>query len=160
MQTRLQTLRRLAGLYAAVEEMHAAELRKIAGTVLDAKRAIVVEREAGRLARLEGRDALLVGDRANWMMSETRQEMAAWWRQKFEEIRIGREQLNDAAREQYVASRLKRRQIQSVSDEIAEQLEIEEGRKAQAVSDDRYLARRRWADMQEKMRIDQKMKAS
>jgi hypothetical protein len=156
MQTRLQVLRRLTGLYAAVEEMHAAELRKIAGAVLDAKRAIVVEREAGRLARLEGRDALLVGDRANWMMSETRQEMAAWRRQKFEEICIGREQLNDAAREQYVASRSKRQQIQSVSHEIAVRLEIEEGRRAQTTSDDRYLARRRWRDMQEKMRIDER----
>ncbi len=160
MQSRLETLRRLAGLYAAVEEMHAAELQRIAGAVLDAKKAIGVEREMGRLARLEGRDALLAGDRANWMMSETRQETAAWRRQKLEEIRIRREKLNDAAREQYVASRLKRQQIQRVSDEIAARLEIEEGRRAQTTSDDRYLSRRRWTDVQEKMRIEQKMKAS
>jgi hypothetical protein len=153
MQTRLQTLRRLTGLYAAVEEMHAAELQRIAGAVLDAKKAIGVEREAGRVARLEGRDALLAGDRANWMMSETGQEMAVWRRQKFEEIRIEREQLNDAAREQYVASRLKRQQIQGVSDKIAARLEIEEGRRAQTVSDDRYLARRRWTDMQERCEL-------
>jgi hypothetical protein len=160
MQSRLETLRRLAGLYAAVEEMHAAELQRIAGAVLDAKNAIGVEREAARLARLEGREALLAGDRVNRMMSETKQETTAWRRQQLEKIRIRREQLNDAAREQYVASRLKREQIQRVSDEISARLEIEEGRRAQAISDDRYLARRRWTDVQSEMREDRQMKFS
>jgi hypothetical protein len=160
MQSRLETLRRLAGLYAAVEEMHAAELQRIAGAVLDARNAIGVEREKGRLARWEGREALQSGDHAHRIISETAQETAAWRRQKLEEIRIRREQLNDAAREQYVASRLKREQIQRVSDEIAARLEIEEGRRAQATSDDRYLARRRWTDVQNEMREDQQMKVS
>src|SRR5277367_4477115 len=160
MRSRLETLRRLAGLYAAVEEMHATELQRIAGAVLEAKNAIGVEREAGRLARLEGREALQSGDRVNWIMSETRQETAAWRRKKLEEIRIRREQLNDAAREQYVASRLKRQQIEQVSDEISDRLEIEEGRRAQATSDDRYLARRRWTDAQNEMREEQEMKVS
>jgi hypothetical protein len=80
------------------------------------------------------------------MMSETRQETAAWRHRGLEQIRLEREALSEAAREQYVASRLKREQIKRVFDDIAARLEIEEGRGLQAASDDRFLARRRWTD--------------
>ena len=70
------------------------------------------------------------------------------------------EELSEAAREQYVASRLKREQIRRVFDDIAARLEIEEGRRLQAASDDRFLARRRWTDAREKTRDKQQMKAS
>ena len=54
-----------------------------------------------------------------------------------------------------MASRLKREQMKRVFDDIAARMEIEEGRRMQAGSDDRFLARRRWTDAQEKMRGDQ-----
>jgi hypothetical protein len=69
-----------------------------------------------------------------------------------EQIRLEREELNEAAREQYVASRLKREQIKRVFDDIAVRMEIEEGRRLQAASDDRFLARRRWTDARERIR--------
>jgi hypothetical protein len=94
------------------------------------------------------------------MMAETQQETAAWRRRGLEQIRLEREELNEAAREQYVASRLKREQIKRVFDDIAVRMEIEEGRRLQAASDDRFLARRRWTDARERMRDNQRMKAS
>ena len=93
-------------------------------------------------------------------MAETQQETAAWRRQRLEQIRLEREELNEAAREQYVASRLKREQIKRVFDDIAVRMEIEEGRRLQAASDDRFLARRRWTDTRERMRDNPRMKAS
>jgi hypothetical protein len=93
-------------------------------------------------------------------MAETKQETAAWRRLGQEQIRLEREELNEAAREQYVASRLKREQIKRVFDDIAARMEIEEGRRLQAASDDRFLARRRWTDSQEKRRDNPRMKAS
>jgi hypothetical protein len=160
MQTRLATLQRLVTLYAAVEEMHSTELQRMASAVREAQQAIEIEQEVVRLARMNGREALLAEDRVSWMMAETKQETAAWRRRGLEHIRLEREELNEAAREQYVASRLKREQIKRVFDDIAVRMEIEEGRRLQAASDDRFLARRRWTDARERMRDNQRMKAS
>ena len=93
-------------------------------------------------------------------MTEIQQEAAAWRRRRLEQIRLEREELNEAAREQYVASRLKREQIKRVFDDIALRMEIEEGRRLQAASDDRFLGRRRWTDARETLRDKQRMKAS
>ena len=68
----------------------------------------------------------------SWMMAETQQETAESRRRALEQIRVEREELNDAAREQYVASRLKREQMKRVFDDIASRMEIEEGRRMQA----------------------------
>ena len=160
MQTRLETLQRLAALYSAVEEMHSVELQRMTAAVRETQQAIGVVEEIAQSARVDGRTALRGGDRAYWMMAETRQETAAWRRRGLEQIRVEREELNDAAREQYVASRLKREQIKRVLDDIAARLEVEEGRKMQAASDDRFLARRRWTDARKTTRNGRQMKIS
>jgi hypothetical protein len=160
MRTRLDTLRRLVVLYAAVEEMHSTELQRIAAAVREAQQAIGMEQEVARSARINGRGALLEGDSVGWMMAETRHETAARRRRGLERIRLEREELNEAAREQYVASRLKREQINRVFDDIAARMNIEEERRIQAAADDRFLARRRWTDSQEKRRDDPRMKVS
>ena len=160
MQTRLETLQRLVTLYTAVEEMHSTELQRMASAVREAQQAIGIEQEVARSARINGRGALLAGDRASGMMAEIQQEAAAWRRRRLEQIRLEREELNEAAREQYVASRLKREQINRVFDDISARMDVEEGRRLQAASDDRFLARRRWTDTRERMRDNQRMKAS
>jgi hypothetical protein len=157
MQTRLATMQRLVALYLAVEEMHSTELQRMTAAVREAELAIAVVQEVARSANVAVRGALLAGDRANWMVAETQRETAAWRRRGLEQIRLEREELNTAAREQYVASRLKRMQIQRVFDDIAARMEIEEGRRLQAVSDDRFLARRRWTDSRERMKNDPEM---
>ena len=160
MEPRLEAMRRLAALYAAVEEMHSIELQRVTAEVREAEDAIERERQVARLSRVDGRAALVEGNRMNWMMAESEQETAAWRRRALELIRLKREELNNAAMEQYVASRLKREQMKRVCEDIASRLEIEEGRRVQAVSDDRFLARRRWTDARGKMRNEQEMKAS
>jgi hypothetical protein len=160
METRLETLQRLVTLYAAVEEMHSTELQRMTVAVREAQHAIGIEHEVARSARMDGRGALLAGDRVCWTMAGTQQETAAWRRRRLEQIRLEREERNEAAREQYVASRLKREQIKRVFDDIAVRMEIDEGRRLQAASDDRFLARRRWTDTRERMRNNSRMKAS
>jgi hypothetical protein len=154
MQPRLGTLKRLTALYAAVEEMHSTELQRMTAAVREAQQAIGVEQGVVRSARVDGRDALLIEDRESWVMAGNQQEAAEWQRRRLEQIRLEREQLKEAAREQYVASRLKREQIKRVFDDIAARMEIEEGRRLQAASDDRFLARRRWSDARESLRTD------
>ena len=150
MQVRLETLQRLVTLYAAVEEMHSTELQQMAAAVREAQQAIGVEQGVARSARIDGRGALLAGDRVSWMMAQSQQDTAGWRRRRLEQIRLEREELNEAARERYVASRLKREQIKRVFDDIAARMEMEEGRRLQAASDDRFLARRRWTDRRKK----------
>jgi hypothetical protein len=87
------------------------------------------------------------------LLSETQQKKADWRRRQLEHVRLQREQLNDEAMQQYVASRLKREQMKRVFDEIAAQTEIEEERRTQAASDDRFLARQRWTDAK-KLQVD------
>jgi hypothetical protein len=160
MQTRLETLERLVALYAAVEEMHSTELQRVTAAVREVQQVIRAEQEVARAARIDGRGALLAGDRVSWMMAESQQETVAWRRRGLEPIRLEREKLSEAAREQYVASRLRREQIKRVYDDIAVRMEIEEGRRLQAASDDRFLARRRWTDGRERMRDKQRMKGT
>ena len=160
MSTRLETLQRLMNLYAAVEQMHSTELQRLTTAVREAQQAISVEQSVAQAARINGREALTAGDRAGWMMSETQQETAGWRRRKLEQIRVEREELSDAAREQYVASRLKKEQMKRVFEEMEARAEIEEGRRVQSSSDDLFLSRRRWTDAQEKAEESEHMKAS
>jgi hypothetical protein len=152
MPPRLQTLKRLVTLYGVVEEMHSVELQRMAAAVREAQQAIGVQQQVARSARFDGRDALMAEDRVGWEIAETQAESAGWKRRRLEQIRSEREVLSDAAREQYVASRLKSEQMKRLADGVAMKAEIEEGRRVQVASDDRFLARRRWSDAQDGMR--------
>jgi hypothetical protein len=160
MQARLEGLRRLASMYAAVEEMHSAELQRITAAVREAQNAIRAEQGVAQSARNEGRGALLEGDPVSWMTAETQRQSAARRGRSLNQIRLEREELHELAREQYVASRLKREQMKRVFDDIAAGIEIEEGRRLQAASDDRFLARTRWTDEQKRVRDKQRIRAS
>jgi len=160
MSTRLETLQRLMNLYAAVEQMHSTELQRLTTAVREAQQAIAVEQSVAQAARIDGREALTTGDRVGWMMSETQQETAGWRRRKLEQIRVERQELSDAAREQYVASRLKKEQMKRVFEEMEARSELEEGRRVQSSSDDLFLSRRRWTDTREKAEESEQMKAS
>jgi hypothetical protein len=158
-QQRLDMLRRLMGLYAAVEAMHSAELQRTAEAVRETDVVIVAEQHTAESARIDGRESLAIEDRLGWMISESQLETAGWRRQRLERIRQEREQLLDAATQRYMTSRLKRQQMKHVFDEVSSWIEIKEARQTQATSDDRFLARRRWTDAK-RMRIDRDMKIS
>jgi len=160
MSTRLETLQRLMNLYAAVEQMHSTELQRLTTAVREAQQAISVEQSVAQAARIDGREALTAGDRVGWMMAETQQETAGWRTQRLEAIRVERQELNDAAREQYVASHLRKEQMKRVFEEMEARAEVEEGRRAQSTSDDLFLSRRRWTDAKEKVTENKQMKAS
>ena len=151
MHPRLEILQRLAGLYAVVEEMHAAQLELTVAAVHEAQLAIGSERKVANLARVDGHRALTHGDRLEWMVAETQQKTAARRQRQLEQMRVEREELKDAAREQYVASRLRKEQMKRVMEDIAERIKVDEGRRMQAISDDRFLARRRWTDQQSRI---------
>jgi hypothetical protein len=160
MQPRLDTLRRLMTLYSAVEEMHAAEMERMMSALRDTHQAICIEQQMAMSVRVESQGALVTGDSLAWRISETRQDRVGRRQKQLEQIRVERDELNDAAREQYVASRLKREQMDRLLGDIATRMEAEEGRRSQAASDDRFLARRRWTDARDQIRSEEEMRLS
>jgi hypothetical protein len=152
MPPRLQTLKRLVTLYGVVEEMHSLELQQMTAAVREAQQAVEVQQQVARSARFDGRDALMADDRMGWEIAETQRESAGWKRRRLEQMRLEREVLSDAAREQYLASRVKSEQMKRLAEVVAAQAEIKERRRVQAASDDRFLARRRWSETRERIR--------
>jgi hypothetical protein len=150
MKPKLEVLKRLASLYTSVEEMHSVELKRTTAAVHEVQQAIVSEDHVLQAIRGDGRLALQRGDCMGWMMAGTLQETAVLRRQELKQLWIRRKELDDAAREEYVASRVKKEQMQSVLRDIGAQVEIEEERRVQAALDDRFAARRRWTDAREK----------
>jgi hypothetical protein len=128
------------------------ELQQMTAAVREAQQAVEVQQQVARSARFDGRDALMADDRMGWEIAETQRESAGWKRRRLEQMRLEREVLSDAAREQYLASRVKSEQMKRLAEVVAAQAEIKEGRRVQAASDDRFLARRRWSETRERIR--------
>jgi hypothetical protein len=150
MQSRLKTLLRMKNLFDSVEELHASELRRTTAAVVEAQQTIAAEQRGMRVIELDGRDAMFAGDGDGRVLAEVRHEIALLRQEALDKIREEREQLSEAAKKQHAASRLKKEQMSRVFDAIAAKVEIEEGRRAQSASDDRFLARRRWTDAHER----------
>ena len=86
-------------------------------------------------------------------MAETQQETAAW-RQGPSRIAWKCDELNDGCRNNIVASRLSRKEIKHVCDDVAVRIGNRRRRRMRAVSDDRFLARRRWTMHEEDTRSE------
>ena len=142
----------MAALYGVVERMHSIELERAMGVVREAEQAIEMQQTIGLAAELDGREALALGDRMGWSLAGTQVVVAAWKGERLEEIRVKREELSLVARGRYAASRLKSEQMNRVVEGVAERVEMEEGRRFQATTDDRFLSRKLWTETREEAR--------
>jgi hypothetical protein len=160
MQQRLKRLKRITALHEVVERMHSIELQIAANVVREAEQAIEMQRAIGSNAEFDGRKALAMSDRAGWSFAEVEREIAAWKRERLEPIRMKREELNRAAHERYSVSRVKNEQMNRVMEGVAARAEIEEERRMQAATDDRFLSRKLWLERQIVDRTEEKMNVS
>jgi hypothetical protein len=151
-QARLKRLKRIAALYDVVERMASIELQRAMSVVREAERAIERQRTIVCTAGVDRREALMKGDRIGWSLAETQQEVAARRWELLEEVRVEREASNEAAREVYAASRLKSEQMNRVVGGVAERVEIEEERRFQGTTDDRFLSRKLWTKARDEAR--------
>lgn len=149
MQSRLASLKRLASLYGDVEEMNSMELQRATTAVREAEQAVGVEQTAVRSSNVEGRRALAAGDRLDWRSAQMQRAMAEWRQHRLQQMQREREMLNDEAKKRYLASRVQSEQMKHVARGMAMEAESEAERRAQGILDDRFLARRRWTDLQE-----------
>jgi hypothetical protein len=142
--SRAGSLRRIATLYGVVEEMHAVALRQASANVQETEVAIRMEHRVAAAAAAAGRTALTAGEREEWLLTHAEGEISAVRASRFEELKTARVEVESAARTEFLASRVKTEQMKQVVTQMVERASIEEGRRTQAVSDDRYAARRAW----------------
>jgi hypothetical protein len=138
--------------YSAVEERHSSELRQTTAGLHEAQDAIAHERAAAKVARSDGRESLKLGGRENWIIARSQEEVTDRRRFEYERIRDQREEVAEDAKGRYIASRLKKEQIERLCEQIAERIELKSARRAQGSSDDRFAARKRWMEMRQKRR--------
>jgi hypothetical protein len=151
-ESRLKRLKRIAALYGVAERMHSVELQRAASAVRETELAIEAQRTVVRTAAFDGREALVMEDRIGWSFAEMQREIAKWKGERLEEIRLKREGLSRVARERHTTSRLKSEQMTQVVDGVTERVEMEAGRRAQSLTDDRFLSRKIWMQLQDDAR--------
>jgi hypothetical protein len=156
MQPRLEALKRVKALYGIVEEMHFAELQRMAASLREVQEAIDLQQQLASSARLDSRNALMGDDRLGWEIADVQRATSGWKKLRLDSIRSEREVLYDAARARYIASQVKSEQMKLLIEDIIARTEVEVGRQIQAMSDNRFLTRKRWTDMQNRLRTDQR----
>lgn len=160
MRTRLEPLNRLKTLYKIVEENHAVELQRAEAASHEAQSSVDAEMEIATSARHDGHRAISSGDHLGWAVAEAQRRAAVLKREWLETVRNERACAREAAKEQYLASRLKNEQMQRVSANVAEQIAAAEEKELQAATDDRFAARKKWKNKRDERRRPQRMKAS
>jgi flagellar biosynthesis chaperone FliJ len=80
-------------------------------------------------------------------MSEQASTLATARARLLQEVLTVRESAEEAARKEYVASRMRGEQMRAVLERLKTEQALVHTRRSQAEMDDRYLARQRWLQM-------------
>ncbi len=160
MRAKLETLKRIAKLYEAVEEAHLVELQQATVALSEVHNAVTAQRTSADRAVRKGREAIASGDRLGWLMADCQRKTSAMTLSRLEAVHMERKRLSEAAREQYVTSRRKSEQMQRLSAQAAGRVAMSEEKKAQAATDDRFAARQRWTGIPGSRPAPRRMKAS
>jgi hypothetical protein len=142
-------LKRLAKLYALVEQRNALEVRAASAAVHEAEQAAQTLAARRRVELSAGHAGLVQGSRIEALAVErTRaayQAHGAHLHQRGEELKAARE----SSVEQHRASRVERQQLEGVVERARVEKRVAEDRREQGTSDDRFLARRHWTQERE-----------
>jgi hypothetical protein len=137
-------MKRLARVYAMVEQTRSLERRVAANAVEDAACAVAIAAAVYEAQVRGGREALAQGERAEWMIAETTREMAE---RRITRLRAARAECDAAlelAAEAHHESRLRMEQMERLLASDEDRQRVEQARQEQAVSDDRFGSRMAW----------------
>lgn len=139
-------LTRLTTLYGAIEFVRSAELQRQLSALRGTELAI--QRQAGILqaAREAGCAALLEGNQMEARLAETDVAITGRRGARLRAFRNEQERSCAEAESEYQASRIESEQMKRLRNDASANAEIADGRRIQAVADDRFLARRRWME--------------
>jgi len=139
---------RLATLYAMMERMRSVELRVAAGAVEDVVCSAAIAATVRENQIADGRVAMASGRRDEWQVAQTARAVVEARMVRLATLRAEREIALEKAVQMHRASRLKMEQMDRVVDRTRTHLSLEESRRSQAESDDRFASRRAWLQMQ------------
>jgi hypothetical protein len=139
---RLMTLRRLGAVYGLIEEIHSIEARMAAAEVDEVETAIHTEANKLQAAWIREQDAIRLEDNLGRFAITAREEVATRKRAMLEPLLKKRRKVSEVAQTKHMASRLWSERMQSLIKNEAEHVTTVQERRAQAASDDRFLARR------------------
>lgn len=140
---RLMALRRLGAVYELIEEIHSIEARMATAEVGEAEMAIHAEADILHLTWRKEREAMSAQDRLGRSAMTAREEVAIRKKGQLQPILERRRETRELAQARHIASRLWSERLQSLIDGEAERIAVLEEKRAQAASDDRFLAQRR-----------------
>ncbi len=135
---------RLAELYAMVEQMRSMELRAAANAVEDIACALAIAATVRGSQIADARAALAGGQREEWQVAETARGVVEAQIARLATLRVQREATLDEAVAAHRASRLEMQQMERIVERRRAVLLVEEDRRAQVESDDRFASRRAW----------------
>jgi len=135
---------RLASLYATLERMRSVELRAAATAVEDVACAAAIAATVRGSQIENARAAMATGRRDEWQVAETMRSVLEVRMKRLAVLRAEREADLDAAVAAHRASRLEMEQMERVVERRQAMTRLEDGRRAQAESDDRFASRRSW----------------
>jgi hypothetical protein len=140
---------RLASLYGMMEQMRSVELRTAASAVEDVVCSAAIAATVRESQITEARTAMATGHREDWQVAETARSVVEARIVRLATIRAERESAMEEAALRHRVSRLAMEQMDRVVDRARLQEAMQEGRRSQAESDDRFASRRAWMQRQQ-----------
>ena len=139
---------RMAAVYGMLEQMRSVELRAATIAVEDVACSAAIAATLRESQIAGAREAMATGCREEWQISETARGVIEARMDRLARVRAEREAALIQAQRVHRESRLSMEQIQRVVDQARLQLSMEETRRTQAESDDRFASRRAWSRAQ------------
>lgn len=141
MSSKARRLDRLLAIRRLGEDLDRRTLALALASVAEVEVALARQETTLVNARLAARRALTVGDRGEWLMADAQIEVAGWNRGRLGVLLEMRAGEVPPAMEKFLESRREHEQVRQLVGNAQKAAEIEEGRKAQAASDDWFLSK-------------------
>ena len=141
-------LERLASLYTDIERHDALILQKRLSAVASVERALEREHAAARRILSTEERKIVNEDSLQRALAGVESEMAGQRRRTLAKMMKEREEEAELARRKHIASRVKLEQASELLESAQRHARIEEERKLQILTDDRFLSRGRWVATQ------------
>ena len=135
---------RLASLYGMTERVRSVELRVAAGAVEAVACSVAIAATVRERQITEARTAMANGRREEWQVAETTRGVVEAGIVRLAKLRVEREAVLEDAVQRHRISRLNMEQMDRVVDRARAQETLQESRRSQAESDDRFASRRAW----------------
>lgn len=141
MRGKVKRLRRLLAIRRLEEDLDRKTLTQALASVTEVESALTRQEAILEDAGLAARNALAVGDRGEWLMTDAQREVTGWNRERLKGLLKARAAVVPPAIEQFLNSRRKHEQIKHLVGNMKHAADIDEGRKEQAATDDWFLSR-------------------